>query len=82
MNPGEEERPWKMQVITSNAPTEQLPTNLDSGAAKVLCSVESDLKGTGIEMKRKNARWYNNKKNEYIHAKFDVKACSSQIIYI
>ena len=79
MKPGDEGKPWKTNVVVSNAPMEQLPTNLGQDGAQILCSVESVLKDTGIDMKLKNRHWYNIGE-KYVRARFDVKVCRSSVI--
>lgn len=80
MKPGEEEKPWKTSIVVSNTPTEQLPTNLEQDGAHILCSVESVLKDSGVDMKTKNRHWYN-LGEKYVRAKFDVKVCHSSVIF-
>ena len=72
IKPGNEQNPWKTNIIVSAEPRERLPTSLDQDRAKVLCSVESILKDKGVDMKLKNRHWYN-KGERYLRARFEVK---------
>lgn len=65
----------------SNAPAEQLPTNLEQDGAEILCSVESVLKDKGIDMKVKNRHWYN-LGEKYVRARFDVKVCHISVFFL
>ena len=81
MKPGDEGKPWKTSIVVSNAPTEQLPTNLEQDGAQILCSVESVLKDRGIDMKLKNRHWYNFGE-KYVRARFHVKVCHHSAIFL
>ena len=72
IKPGNEQIPWKTNIIISAEPREQLPTSIDRDRARVLCSVESTLKDNGVNMKLKNRHWYS-KGEKYFRARFEVK---------
>ena len=80
MKPGEEGKSWKTIIIVSNAPTEQLPTSLEQDGAQSLCSIESVLKGTGMDMKVKNRYWYS-LGEKYVRVRFQVKVCHHSVIF-
>lgn len=67
---GKENEPWRTYIVMSALPVDQLPRSLRYEGVKELCSVETVLKA--CDMKRKNHRWYNLKK-EYNLADFEVR---------
>ena len=72
LKPGEEERPWKTNIIMSTEPRERLPTNLNQDGAKILCGVESVLKDKGVDMKMKNRHFYN-KREKFLRIRFNIR---------
>ena len=72
IKPGQEDKPWRNQIIMSSNPRERLPSNLQQDGAKRICAIESVLKDRGVEMKLKNRHWYNSRE-QYLRLKFDVK---------
>ena len=72
VKPGHESRTWKTNIIMSTNPREQLPTSLDQDGVQLLCSVESLLKDSGVDMKLKNRHWYN-RGEKYVRVRFDVR---------
>ena len=72
IKPGEEDRPWKTNIIMSTEPRERLPTSLDQDGAKILCDVESVLRDKGVDMKLKNRHWYNSGER-YLRVRFDIR---------
>ena len=80
MKPGDEGKPWKTSIVVSNAPGEQLPTNLEQDGAQILCNVESVLKDKGIDMKVKNRHWYN-LGEKYVRAIFHVKVSHHSAVF-
>lgn len=79
MKPGDEGKPWKTSIVVSNAPGEQLPTNLEQDGAQILCNVESVLKDQGVDMKVKNRHWYNFGE-KYVRASFHVKVSHHSVV--
>ena len=72
LKPGEEDRPWKTNIIMSTEPRERLPTNLNQDGAKILCGVESVLKDKGVDMKMKNRHFYN-KGEKFLRIRFNIR---------
>ena len=72
IKPGQEDKPWRNQIIMSNNPRDKLPSNLRQDGAKRLCAIESVLKDKDVEMKLKNRHWYS-QREKYLRFKFDVK---------
>lgn len=72
VKPGQEDQPWKTNIIMSTEPRERLPTSLNQDGAKILCGVESVLKDKGVEMKVKNRHWYQ-RGERYLRVRFNVR---------
>ena len=72
LKPGEEDKPWKTNIIMSTEPSERLPTCLDQDGAKIICGIESVLKDKGVDMKMKNRHFFN-RGEKFLRVRFDVK---------
>ena len=70
ITPGNESKLCKTQIVMSAVPREQLPHSMRHDGAKLLCNVESVLKG--LDMKLKNRHWYS-RGEKYLRAIFDIK---------
>lgn len=61
---------WKVHIVMSTLPPENLPRSMNQGGAQQVCSLNIP---TGyVDKKLKNRHWYNFKP-AYWRAKFDVK---------
>ncbi len=56
----------------STKPREQLPTSLDQDGAKILCRIESILRGKRVDTMLKNRHWYS-KGERYLRVRFDLR---------
>ena len=72
VKPGEEDKPWKTNIIMSTEPPERLPTCLDQDGAKIICGIESVLKDKGVDMKMKNRHFFS-RGEKFLRVRFDVK---------
>ena len=72
LKPGQEDLPWKTNIVMSTEPRERLPTSLDQDGAKILCGVESVLKDKGVDVKMKNRHWYNSGER-YMRVRFNIR---------
>ena len=66
--------PWKTDIIMSTLPPGLRPTALSQNQdeAKVICRIESLLKGDVVDIKLKNRHWYNFGE-KYYRCRFDVR---------
>ncbi|KAI9738416.1 MAG: hypothetical protein M1834_008919 [Cirrosporium novae-zelandiae] len=68
---GEEGRPRKFALVTSELQRDQLPRSLKQNGVRSLCDIEYKLKGS-IGMKPRNRHWYN-RGQKYIFAEFNIR---------
>ena len=70
VNLGQEDKPWRTDIVMSDRPKDELPRSLNRPGAWILCNIQSSLDPD--HLKRKNKRWYSLGK-EYNHAEFILK---------
>ncbi|KAJ5734832.1 hypothetical protein N7533_013235 [Penicillium manginii] len=70
MNPGQESQPWKVHIVMSSLPPEQLPQSLRQKGAHSVCHL--DIITEGVDRKLKNRHWYSMKPT-FWRTVFDVK---------
>ncbi|KAL2847805.1 hypothetical protein BJY01DRAFT_234186 [Aspergillus pseudoustus] len=70
MKPGEEHLPWKVHIVMSANPVEQLPQSTSRAGAQHVCSL--DINTDSVERKLKNKHWYS-MRPKYWRATFDVR---------
>lgn len=70
MNPGQESSPWKVHIVMSSLPSEQLPQSLRQKGAHSVCYL--DILTEGVDRKLKNRHWYSLKPT-FWRTVFDVK---------
>ncbi|KAL4791466.1 hypothetical protein BDV19DRAFT_370441 [Aspergillus venezuelensis] len=68
--PGEETRPWKVQVVMSTNHPHLLPRSMAGHGVEHVCDL--DITTVEVDRKLKNRRWYN-KGPKYWRATFDVR---------
>lgn len=64
------ERPWKVKVVMSTLPPDELPRSMSHGGVRIICEI--DIFMDGVDKKQKNYRWYHFKPT-YWMAKILVK---------
>jgi hypothetical protein len=57
MNQGEENNPWKVQIVMSSLPSDQLPQSLSQKGAHRVCDLDISIED--VDKKLKNRHWYN-----------------------
>jgi len=70
MGISQENDPWKVHIVMSSLPPDQLPQNLNQNGAHSVCDL--DISTDNVEKKLKNRHWYN-RKPAFWRTVFDVK---------
>lgn len=70
MDPGRENSPWKVCIVMSALPPDQLPLNLTHRSVQKVCDL--NISTESVDKKLKNRHWYNTKPT-FWRTTFDVR---------
>ncbi|RJE19671.1 hypothetical protein PHISCL_07991 [Aspergillus sclerotialis] len=70
MDLGRENEPWKVHIVMSTLPPENLPRNARQKGTQLVCSL--DISTDNVDKKLKNRHWYSTKR-AFWRTTFDVK---------
>lgn len=70
IKPGEEHLPWKVHIVMSTNPPEQLPQSMGGKGVQRVCSLAVSTEE--VDRKLKNGRWYSTRP-QYWRATFEIR---------
>ncbi|KAL5358279.1 hypothetical protein BJX96DRAFT_173296 [Aspergillus floccosus] len=70
IKPGEEHLPWKVHIVMSTNPPEQLPQSMGGKGVQQVCSLAVSTED--VDRKLKNGRWYSTRP-QYWRATFEIR---------
>ncbi|OKP09724.1 hypothetical protein PENSUB_4995 [Penicillium subrubescens] len=70
IDPGRESEPWRVSIVMSTLPPDQIPHNLSSKGAQRICDL--DISTDSVDKKLKNRHWYS-MKPAFWRSTFDVR---------